>query len=92
MKKLVTGILLTISILTLAACGKTTKLNIGINQIVEYVALDDNRKGFIKALEEAGYKDGDNIKIDYKNAQGDIGVSQTIAKNLLQIKRIWFLP
>ncbi len=56
-------------------------MNIGINQIVEYVALDDNREGFIKALREAGYKDGDNIKIDYKNAQGDIGVSQTIAKN-----------
>ncbi|NFN86061.1 ABC transporter substrate-binding protein [Clostridium sporogenes] len=91
MKKLVTGILLTISILTLAACGKTTKkdkvLNIGINQIVEYVALDDNREGFIKALEEAGYKDGDNIKIDYKNAQGDIGVSQTIAKKFASDKK-----
>ncbi len=91
MKKLVTGILLTISILTLAACGKTTKkdkvLNIGINQIVEYVALDDNRKGFMKALEESGYKDGDNIKIDYKNAQGDIGVSQTIAKKFASDKK-----
>ncbi|MCR1934530.1 ABC transporter substrate binding protein [Clostridium tepidum] len=43
--------------------------------MVEYVALDDNRKRIIKALEESGYKDGDNIKIDYKNAQGDIGVS-----------------
>ncbi|MCS4521443.1 hypothetical protein JTS97_03875 [Clostridium botulinum] len=56
MKKLVTGILLTISILTLAACGKTTKLNIGINQIVEYVALDDNRKGFIKVLRRLDIK------------------------------------
>ncbi len=60
MKKLVTGILLTISILTLTACGKTTKkdkvLNIGINQIVEYVALDDNRKGFIKVLRRLDIK------------------------------------
>lgn len=91
MKKFITGILLTISILTLTACEKTSEkkkvLNIGINQIVEYVALDDNRKGFIKALEEAGYKDGDNIKIDYKNAQGDIGVSQTIAKKFVSDKK-----
>lgn len=91
MKKLITTILLTVSILTLTACGNTTKkdkvLNIGINQIVEYVALDDNREGFIKALEEAGYKDGDNIKIDYKNAQGDIGVSQSIAQKFVSDKK-----
>lgn len=91
MKKLIIGMLITTSILTLTACTKTTKkddiLNIGINQIVEYVALDNDREGFIKALEESGYKDGDNIKIDYKNAQGDIGVSQTIAKKFASDKK-----
>lgn len=91
MKKLITTILLATSILSLTACGNAKKkdkvLNIGINQIVEYVALDDNREGFIKALEEAGYKDGDNIKIDYQNAQGDIGVSQIIAKKFVSDKK-----
>jgi putative ABC transport system substrate-binding protein len=82
MKKLLVEILVVILVLT--ACGKVQNekevVNIGISQIVEYAALDANREGFIKALEDSGYKDGDNIKIDYQNAQGDIGIAQSIAK------------
>lgn len=82
MKKIIAMILMLAIVIT--GCeSKSTKnktLNIGISQIVEYVALDENREGFIKALEESGYKDGENIKIDYQNAQGDIALSQAIAK------------
>jgi putative ABC transport system substrate-binding protein len=56
------------------------KIKIGISQIVEFAALDDNRKGFLKALEDNGYIDGTNIEIEYQNAQGDLTTSQTIAK------------
>lgn len=56
------------------------KIEIGISQFAEFSALDDNRKGFIKALEDNGYKEGSSLKIDYQNAQGDFNVSQTIAK------------
>lgn len=89
MKKILVEILIAIFVLT--ACGKPQNekkvINIGISQIVEYVALDDNREGFIKALEDSGYKDGDNIKIDYQNAQGDIGISQSIAKKFATEKK-----
>lgn len=63
-----------------ANVGEKTKIKIGISQIVEFAALDDNRKGFIKALEDSGYKEGSNIEIDYQNAQGDLPTVQTISK------------
>lgn len=54
---------------------------IGIIQIVEHEALDSSREGFIKALESKGYVDGENIKIDYQNAQNDKNNLNLIAKN-----------
>ena len=89
MKKVVVGILIVAGILTgcTKAGDKKEVINIGISQIVEYVALDENREGFIKAFEESGYKDGENMKIDYQNAQGDLAISQTIAKKFSSEKK-----
>ncbi|MFA9398640.1 MAG: ABC transporter substrate-binding protein [Clostridiaceae bacterium] len=58
-------------------------IKIGITQIVEHSALDSAREGFITALEENGYKDGENIKIDFQNAQGDMPTTQTIAQKFV---------
>ncbi len=44
---------------------------IGIVQIVQHDALDASRKGIVDALAKRGYKDGQNIKLDIQNAQGD---------------------
>ena len=49
---------------------------IGISQLVEHAALDDAKRGFEDGLEELGI----NAKIDFKNAQGDIPTSNTIAE------------
>lgn len=49
---------------------------IGISQLAEHPALDDARLGFEDGLEELGI----NAKIDFKNAQGDIPTSNTIAE------------
>lgn len=89
MKKIIVGILIAATMITGCAKIEDKKkvINIGISQIVEYVALDQNREGFIKALEESGYKNGENIKIDYQNAQGDIAVSQAIAKKFSTEKK-----
>ncbi len=75
--------LLGVSVLTGCGTKDDDKVKIGITQIVEYSALDENREGFIKALEDNGYKDGENIAIDFQNAQGDISTTQTIAKNFV---------
>ena len=52
---------------------------IGIIQPIEHESLDAARKGFIDGLAEQGYKDGENIRIDYKNANGDQSNNNTIA-------------
>lgn len=44
---------------------------IGIIQYMEHVALDSARQGFIDALKDNGYVEGQNITFDYQNAQGD---------------------
>ncbi|MBN7773254.1 ABC transporter substrate-binding protein [Clostridium aminobutyricum] len=44
---------------------------IGIIQYVEHSALDAAREGFIQALADNGYVDGETVTIDVQNAQGD---------------------
>ena len=58
-----------------------TKKEVGIIQIIEHDCLDQARNGFIDGLSELGYKDGENINIDYKNAQGDQSVCNSIANS-----------
>ncbi|ARC86508.1 ABC transporter substrate binding family protein [Clostridium argentinense CDC 2741] len=60
---------------------------IGITQLVEHPSLDKARDGFIKALEDKGYKDGENIKIDYQNAQNDMPTTQMIANKFVSDKK-----
>lgn len=89
MKKLLAGVLMVMVMVT--GCGKTASndkvINIGISQIVEYVALDQSREGFIKALEDNGYKNGENLNINYQNAQGDIAMAQTIGEKFASEKK-----
>lgn len=60
---------------------------IGITQLVEHPSLDKAKYGFIKALEDNGYKDGENIKIDYQNAQNDMSTTQMIANKFVSDKK-----
>lgn len=60
---------------------------IGITQLVEHPSLDKARDGFIKALEDNGYKEGENIKIDYQNAQNDMPTTQMIANKFVSDKK-----
>jgi putative ABC transport system substrate-binding protein len=53
---------------------------IGIVQIREHPSLNTIRESFIKELANEGYHNGDNIKIDYQDAQGD----QTNLKTICQ--------
>ena len=52
---------------------------IGVLQYMEHGALDAAYEGFIVGLAEKGYIEGENIKIDLKNAHGDLTTAQTIA-------------
>jgi len=58
----------------------TTQKKIGIIQIVEHPSLNTIREAFIGHLAEKGFKDGENITIDYQNAQNDQTNLKTIAQ------------
>lgn len=82
----------------LAGCGSTetkeTKANpteaktvkVGITQFVEHPSLDDNRKGFIQALKDAGYEDEKNLVLDVQYAQADMSNSVTIGQKFVSDK------
>ncbi|MBK5246774.1 MAG: ABC transporter substrate-binding protein [Peptostreptococcaceae bacterium] len=55
------------------------QIKIGILQYVEHGALDAAREGFVAALAENGYVDGENIIIDVQNAQADQSNLATIS-------------
>lgn len=73
-------------VLTLMIVGGVSSLAgaqplvIGITQIVEHPALDAARDGFIAALEEAGFKEGEDVVYDLQNAQGDFANAISIAQ------------
>ncbi|MBQ2080602.1 MAG: ABC transporter substrate-binding protein [Treponema sp.] len=74
--------------LSLVGCAKKdSRLQIGIIQLVEHDALDANRQGFIDGLAAAGYVDGENIVIDFQNAQGEQANCSTIADKFVSDRK-----
>lgn len=82
MKKL-SRILSLVLVLVLALCtcasAEETTISIGIIQYVQHNALDAACEGFMDALKDNGYIDGENITIDFQNGQGDQSNLSTIA-------------
>lgn len=86
MKKItVFALCLLVACSTIFAGGKKEdwKIKIGIIQLVEHAALDASYKGFVDGLAAAGYVDGQNVVIDYQNAQGEQANCQTIAQKFV---------
>jgi len=63
-----------------APAEKTFK--IGVIQYAPHPSLDNCYTGIRLGLEEAGFVDGVNIKIDFQNAQGETTNADLIAKNM----------
>jgi len=76
---------------SLVACGQEAKkgkddvevLKIGILQYAQHPALDQANEGFVQALADQGFVNGENIKIDFQNAQGNQATTETIADKLV---------
>lgn len=58
-------------------------LKIGIAQIQEHTSLDEIRENIISQMAEEGFVDGENIIIDYKNAQNDPNNLKTICQSFV---------
>ena len=99
MKKLLALILAAAMTLSLTACGGGGDTNaggddtikIGILQQLEHPSLDQSREGFIQALADNGYVDGENIVIDYQNAQADQSNLSNMADRLVSNKSDFIL-
>ena len=59
---------------------------IAISQIVEHPSLDATREGFLAALKDAGIEEGNNLTVDYNNAQGDPTNNLSIAQKVANEK------
>ncbi len=89
MKKLVKVLTILMSLAIIMAstgCTSGDRLEIGIIQYVEHVALDKAGNGFIDALKDNGYIDEENITIDYQNAQADQSNLSTISDRFVSNK------
>lgn len=62
-----------------AAANKT----VAITAIVEHPALDEVRRGVIDELNESGFKEGDNLKVNFQSAQGNTATAGQIAKQFV---------
>ena len=95
-KKLLSLVLsLTLGVTLLTGCsgssessGSTDEVKkVGITQLVEHPALDQAKDGFLEGLKENGFVEGENLEIDFQNAQNDNPTSQTIASNFVNDKK-----
>lgn len=96
--KLLALFLITLLVFSAAGCGngkkqessqsaeKKGQIKIGIVQIVEHPSLNSIRESLVKQLAAQGYKDGQNIAIDYQNAQGDQTNLKTICQKFVNNK------
>ena len=92
MKRTLALLMASALMLSLAGCsqtggssssGEAETLRIGIIQPMEHESLDAAREGFVQALADHGYIDGDTIVLDYQNAQGDSSALLTISQRFV---------
>lgn len=89
-EKMVLGLVTVTTTLLLGACGNTNEngnseaanMNIGILQYMEHDSLSKAREGFVSELEKADYIEGENLTINYQNAQGDQANLQSMSESL----------
>lgn len=79
MKKVFALVLALCMVLSCSAVLAEDKPIVGIIQLVDHSALNDARDGFIRALTDNGFVDGENFVLDYQNGQGDQSNLSTIA-------------
>lgn len=87
MKKGMRFSLILLALMLLTACRQVSdksgqSVKVGIVQYAEHPALDAARQGFMQALADGGYKEGKNLKLTKKNAQGDQSNLQTMVEQL----------
>ncbi|MGX7197116.1 ABC transporter substrate-binding protein [Enterococcus olivae] len=95
MRKMITSGLVALSVLALAACGNggnesssgdggSDVKKVGVVQIVQHGSLDAAYEGFKEGLAEGGYVEGENLEIDYQNAQNNQDNLKSMSEKLVK--------
>lgn len=91
-KAMVAISLAVVAAISLASCTQTTNdlqndgkkvYKIGITQFADHPSLDNCREGFIQGLANSGYKEGENIEIEFKSAQADMAMATQISQSFV---------
>ena len=77
--KRIMSIIIAVALILTAAAAFADTYKIGVGQFAQHGSLDNCYHGFIEGLAEAGIVEGENLKIDFQNAQADMGIAQQIA-------------
>ena len=86
---------LVLSMAMMTGCGKDDSqgdasqdkvFKVGILQLMEHASLNTIRESIIEGLADEGYKEGENLEIEYKNGQNDMTNMKTIAQTFVADK------
>ena len=69
-----------------AADSSLESKTIGMVQFTTVPSLDNCYTGFVKGLAEEGYVEGENLTIDFQNANADVSIADTEAQTMAQKK------
>jgi len=81
--KLLTLLLALFSLFISPSFSQKPPLKISILQIVEHPALNATRQGFLDELHKLGYREGENLILDYQSAQGNSALAAQIAQKFV---------
>ncbi|HZK18745.1 MAG TPA: ABC transporter substrate-binding protein [Clostridia bacterium] len=84
-------LLVLIPALLITGCGGNDNSNgdmftVGVTQYVDHPALNLDRQGFLDQMKDEGFIEGENIKFDLKNSQGDPNLAKTVADKFVADK------
>lgn len=65
---------------------------VGITQIAAHPSLDEVREGIVEGLADRGYKDKANVRIEFRNANGDPSLALPIAQEFVRQKAAVIVP
>jgi len=77
------GLAVTAVVTGLAGEARAQTKRVAITTIVEVPQLVEVRDGILEGLAEHGYVEGENLEVDYQNAQGNMGTAGQIARKLV---------
>ncbi|MBQ6699908.1 MAG: ABC transporter substrate-binding protein [Oscillospiraceae bacterium] len=81
MKKIICVLMALVMMLAVSGCSGESDsdvVKIGVIQFMQHASLDEAYQGFVDGLAEAGYVEGENLKIDFQNASGEVSNCQQI--------------